>query len=141
MVLDAQCDLYQLNFPRFVCTTSFIAEQGQRLRQAQRRPFENGLFVLDDGGKAVGFVWVVMRMDLQGPFGSVDQVYLLPDYRGRGLGGLLMQAAHDFIQNQGVPVARLYVTVENQQAVTLYEREGYRVTRYEMERVLSVNRQ
>ncbi len=134
MVLDAQCDLYQLNFPRFVCTAAFVAEQGQRLRQAQRRPFENGLFVLDDGGRAIGFVWVVMRMDLQGPFGSVDQVYLLPSYRGRGLGKLLMERAHEFIRSQGVSVARLYVTAENGRAVALYEREGYQMTRYEMER-------
>ncbi len=137
MVLDSQCDLYQLNFPRFVCTAAFVAEQAQRLRQAQRRPFENGLFVLDDDGVTVGFVWVVMRMDLQGAFGSVDQVYLRKDYRGRGLGRLLMDAAHRFIRNQGVSVARLYVTEDNQGAVQLYRGEGYIVTRFEMERTLS----
>lgn len=136
MVLDAQCDLYQLNFPRFICTPAFVAEQAQRLRQAQRRPFENGLFVLDDNGVAVGFVWVVMRMDLQGAFGSVDQVYLLEGYRGRGFGRLLLEAAHRFIRNQGVAVARLYVTEENHAAVKLYHDEGYRVTRHEMERTI-----
>jgi ribosomal protein S18 acetylase RimI-like enzyme len=136
MVLDAQCDLYQLNFPRFVCTAAFVAEQAQRLRQAQRRPFENGLFVLEDEGRTVGFVWVVMRMDLQGAFGSVDQVYLLPEYRHQGLGRLLMDVAHHFIKNQGVNVARLYVTEDNQAAVKLYQAEKYQVTRFEMERTL-----
>ncbi len=136
MVLDAQCDLYQLNFPRFVCTAAFVAEQAQRLRQAQRRPFENGLFVLEDQGTTVGFVWVVMRMDLQGAFGSVDQVYLRADYRGQGLGRLLMDAAHQFIRNQGVDVARLYVTEDNHSAVELYRGQAYRVTRFEMERPL-----
>lgn len=136
MVLDAQCDLYQLNFPRFVCTAAFVAEQAQRLRQAHRRPFENGLFVLDDEGQTVGFVWVVMRMDLQGAFGSVDQIYLRESYRGRGLGRLLMDQAHQFIINQGVRVARLYVTEDNRSAVKLYQGEGYQVTRFEMERML-----
>lgn len=135
-VLDFQCDLYQLNFPRFVCTPAFVAEQAQRLRQAQRRPYENGLFVLEDHEAVVGFVWVVMRMDLQGAFGSIDQVYLLAEYRGRALGRLLMDVAHQFIHDQGVSVARLYVTEENLSAVGLYRRLGYQVTRFEMERML-----
>lgn len=135
-VLDAQCDLYQLNFPRFVCTPAFLADQAQRIRQAQRRPYENGLFVLEDDGRIAGFVWVVLRMDLQGTFGSVDQVYLWPEYRRRRLGGMLLDAAHEFIRAQGVRVARLYVTEHNQDAVHLYQRLGYEVTRLEMERFL-----
>lgn len=133
-VLDAQCDLYQINFPRFVCTQAFLADQAQRLRVAGRRPFENGLFVLDDDGVLAGFIWVTVRMDLQGPYGSIDQVYLWPHYRRRGLGEQLMAAAHEFIRRQGLEVSRLYVTVDNRDAVRLYERTGYRVTRFEMER-------
>lgn len=133
-VLDAQCDLYQLNFPRFVCTPAFLADQAQRLRVAGRRPLENGIFILEDEGTVAGFVWVAVRMDLQGAFGSVDQVYLKPAYRRQGLGRLLMEAAENFIQQQGLRTARLYVTRENQDAVNLYRRLGYDVTRYEMER-------
>ncbi|CAB1128120.1 N-acetyltransferase domain-containing protein [Candidatus Hydrogenisulfobacillus filiaventi] len=133
-VLDAQCDLYQINFPRFVCTSAFLGEQAQRIRTAVRRPYENGIFVLDDDGLFAGFIWVVIRMDLQGTFGSVDQVYLRPAYRRRGLGRLLLEAAHRFVAERGVRFARLYVTRDNQDAVHLYEREGYRIIRYEMER-------
>lgn len=135
-LLDAQCDLYQLNFPRFICTPVFLADQAQRLRVAGRRPLENGIFILDDNGAMAGFVWVAVRMDLQGAYGSVDQVYLKPQYRRQGLGGLLMQAAEDFVRRQGLKIARLYVTQENHDAVRLYERSGYSVTRYEMERPL-----
>lgn len=135
-ILDAQCDLYQINFPRFVCTPVFLAEQAQRLRVAARRPLENGIFVLDDAGTMAGFVWVAVRVDLQGTYGSVDQVYLKPQYRRQGYGALLMEAAYDFIKRQGLKVARLYVTRDNQDAVRLYERTGYQIIRYEMERRL-----
>jgi ribosomal protein S18 acetylase RimI-like enzyme len=135
-VLDAQCDLYSLNFPRFVCTPQFLAEQGARLRQAARRPYEHQLFVLDDGGQVAGFIWTVIRMDLQGVFGSVDQVYLRPGYRGRRLGERLMEAAHQHLSASGVNYARLFVTDSNQGAVALYRRVGYDVIRLEMERPL-----
>lgn len=135
-VLDAQCDLYQINFPRFVCTPAFLADQAQRLRVAGRRPLENGIFILDDEGTVAGFVWVAIRMDLQGAYGSVDQVYLKPPYRRQGYGQRLMQAAEEFIKRQGLQTARLYVTRENRDAVNLYQRLGYDVTRYEMERPL-----
>lgn len=136
-VLNAQCDLYKINFPRFVCTPAFLADQAQRLRAAAKRPFENGIFVLEDGLDFAGYVWVAIRMDLQGTYGSVDQVYLQESYRRRGLGKLLMSAAHDFVIKQGIKVSRLYVTAENQDAVRLYEREGYAVTRLEMEKPLA----
>ncbi|WP_053960524.1 GNAT family N-acetyltransferase [Sulfobacillus thermosulfidooxidans] len=136
-VLNAQCDLYKINFPKFVCTPAFLADQAQRLRAAARRPFENGIFVLEDGLDFAGFVWVALRMDLQGTYGSIDQVYLREPYRRRGFGKLLMQAAHDFIRKQGITTARLYVTADNTDAVHLYEREGYHTTRLEMERTLS----
>ena len=133
-ILDAQCDLYQINFPRFVCTPVFLADQAQRLRVAGRRPMENGIFVLDDNGVLAGFVWVAVRVDLQGAYGSVDQVYLKPPYRRQGYGSWLMKAADEFIRRQGLKTARLYVTRDNADAVRLYQRLGYEVTRYEMER-------
>lgn len=135
-VLNAQCDLYQINFPRFVCTPAFLSDQAQRIRTAARRPFENGIFILDNDAESVGFVWVVIRMDLQGPYSSIDQLYLKPSYRRQGLGRLLLDAAHRFALLQGIHTVRLYVTEDNRDAVNLYAREGYRVTRLEMERPL-----
>lgn len=135
-LLEAQCDLYKINFARFQCTAAFLAEQSQRLRIAGRRPYENGIFVLDDLGIMAGFIWVAMRIDLQGPYGSVDQVYLKPGYRNQGFGKQLMARAEQFIFEHTVSVSRLYVTVDNKVAVRLYENNGYRVIRYEMEKII-----
>jgi ribosomal protein S18 acetylase RimI-like enzyme len=135
-VLDCQCDLYEINFPRFTCSDQFLREQAGRLRQAARRPFEHAIFVLDDDGTVAGFLWVALRMDLTGVFGSIDQVYLKPAYRGQGYGRLLMDAAHRHLVEMGVHWGRLFVTADNTQAVRLYERLGYRTIRLEMERPL-----
>jgi ribosomal protein S18 acetylase RimI-like enzyme len=134
MVLDSQGDLYELNFPRFRATPEFRAEQAVRIRQATRRPYENRLFVADSGEGVVGFIWVALRMDLQGLFGSVDQVYVSAAYRGQGIGAKLMDAAHQFLEEASVPFARLYVTASNERATSLYQRLGYRTVRWEMER-------
>jgi mycothiol synthase len=133
-VLDSQCDLYEANFPRFRCSPEFLREQAARLRQAARRPFEQAIYVLEDRGDVVGFVWVALRVDLTGVFGSIDQIYLKPAYRGRGYGERLMEAAHRYLRENDVPWARLYVTQDNTAAVRLYERLGYRAIRWEMER-------
>jgi ribosomal protein S18 acetylase RimI-like enzyme len=135
-VLDCQCDLYEVNFPRFQCSQQFLQEQAGRLRQAARRPFEHAIFVMEDAGEVVGFVWVALRMDLTGVFGSVDQVYLKPAYRGRRLGERLMERAHDHLRDMGVEWVRLFVTRANGQAVRLYESMGYATVRLEMERRL-----
>lgn len=135
-ILDCQCDLYELNFPRFVCTNQFLHEQASRLKQAGRRPYEQAIIVLDDDGVLAGFVWMALRMDLQGVFGAVDQVYLKAAYRGRGYGAQLMEAAHRHLKGMGIDYVRLYVTHDNVSAVQLYERLGYRTIRLEMERPL-----
>ena len=135
-VLDCQCDLYEVNFPRFQCSQQFLHEQAGRLRQVARRPFEHAIFVLEDAGTLAGYVWVALRMDLTGVFGSIDQIYLKREYRGQHLGERLMERAHEHLRELGVDWVRLFVTRSNTPAVRLYEEIGYETIRLEMEKRL-----
>jgi mycothiol synthase len=58
--------------------------------------------------------------------GSIQNLGILPGWRGRGLGdALLLQALHGFRQ-AGLQRALLEVTAQNEPAVRLYRRLGFR---------------
>ena len=56
----------------------------------------------------------------------VDELYLEPAARGRGLGSTLLAAACDWARGQGAEVARLEVNRHNPRAKALYLRHGFR---------------
>ena len=58
--------------------------------------------------------------------GYVNLFYLIPAYRGRGLGGQLDQYAVDFLQRAGHRRARLSVSATNRQAIAFYLRYHWR---------------
>jgi len=58
--------------------------------------------------------------------GAIQNLGILPRYRGHGLGGLLLQQAmHGFAQS-GLRQVVLEVTAQNERAVRLYRRLGFR---------------
>ncbi|HLE73353.1 MAG TPA: GNAT family N-acetyltransferase [Anaerolineales bacterium] len=73
-----------------------------------------------DGDKVVGFVAadVRRRQDLA----WIATIAVHPDYRGRGIGGQLLELAE---QRCGMARMRLSVRISNQAAQRLYQRRGY----------------
>jgi ribosomal protein S18 acetylase RimI-like enzyme len=62
-------------------------------------------------------------------YGSVQNVGITPAHRGRGLGTALIKAALAGFQHAGLPRAYLEVTAQNDRAVQLYKRLGFRRTK------------
>lgn len=62
-------------------------------------------------------------------YGSIQNVGVTPAHRGRGLGTALVAAALIGFQQAGLPRARLEVTAQNNRAVRLYKRLGFRRTK------------
>lgn len=141
---DAVCafqpETYTLNFPDFDYTSAFAHAFRHDLRRAMLDPC-NGLFVLDDGReerKIVGFLWVVLCQNnwTHERYGYVNNLYVAPNRRGQGLAKELMRQAEDWFRSRGVRKLRLTVTSSNEAAVALYQRSGYRIQRWEMEKEL-----
>ncbi len=61
--------------------------------------------------------------------GSIQNVGITPPHRGRGLGSALILAALAGFQHAGLPRAYLEVTAQNERAVLLYKRLGFRRTK------------
>jgi ribosomal protein S18 acetylase RimI-like enzyme len=59
-------------------------------------------------------------------FGSIQNVGIAPDWRGRGLGEALLLQAFAGFRSLGLTRARLEVTAQNEPAVRLYRRLGFR---------------
>lgn len=58
--------------------------------------------------------------------GYVNLFYLIPECRGRGLGGHLDRFAVDFLLRAGHQCARLCVSPKNHQAVAFYQKNAWR---------------
>lgn len=80
------------------------------------------------GGERVGYVVLGWCFSIEqgGRHVLVDEIYLEPAARGRGLGRVLLAAACDWARGQGAEVARLEVNRHNPRAKALYIGHGFR---------------
>jgi ribosomal protein S18 acetylase RimI-like enzyme len=62
-------------------------------------------------------------------WGSVQNLGVIPEHRGRGLGAQLLAAALNGFRQHRLPRASLEVTAQNEGALRLYQRLGFRKTR------------
>lgn len=73
-----------------------------------------------------GYVATIQGVMDRGPIGAIQNVGVVPEYRGLGLGrALVLQALEGFYQ-AGLKKAYLEVTAENDSAVRLYRTVGFR---------------
>jgi GNAT superfamily N-acetyltransferase len=76
-------------------------------------------------GRMVGVLVLAFRPNvaLGAPFASIEDLYVQPQARRRGVGGALLQAAHDRCKSRGI--SYLEAQVEEVAARDFYEASGY----------------
>ena len=91
-----------------------------------------GFFLaLDDRQRIVGFSWTKIHGghkhgDHQHPeIGEIYVLGVLPELRRSGLGKALTIKSLEYLRDQGLPAAMLYVEAENKTAISLYESVGF----------------
>jgi len=57
--------------------------------------------------------------------GTIQNLYVRPAYRNRGLGSELLDAATDALADRGIDVVKLEVMVDNDAAERFYRRHGF----------------
>ena len=98
----------------------------QRLmREIRRKPgfLAGATWLIAGPGGYVGTVQGVMD---RGSIGAIQNLGVVPDYRGMGLGRALVRRALDGFYQAGLRRAYLEVTAENACAVRLYRAVGFR---------------
>ncbi len=73
-----------------------------------------------------GYVGAVQGVIDQGPIGAIQNVGVLPEFRGQGLGKALVRRALAGFFQAGLQRAYLEVTAQNDSAVQLYRDLGFR---------------
>lgn len=103
----------------------------ERLRNAVVAMLENaelGFFmVARQQGEAVGMACVSFCWTLEhgGKSAWLDELYVLPPYRGTGLGGALLQAVLSKTRESGCAAVDLEVDIEHRRVENLYRRAGF----------------
>jgi len=135
-VLRFQVEIYETNFAGFKVTESFLRDYRRQLRRAARQ-WNEGLFVLDEDGRPRAFVWVGLISTMVNPcVGYIKNIYVDADLRRKGWGRELLRLVEIWCRERGATSIELDATVENEQAVALYERAGYETRRLRMVRDL-----
>jgi ribosomal protein S18 acetylase RimI-like enzyme len=80
-----------------------------------------------DGEIPVGFVANGFRTHLGQKIAWNGGTGVIPDYRGKGIGKLLIEQSIRLYREQGVHLATLEAISENERAIRLYENMGYQI--------------
>lgn len=95
------------------------------------------LVARDDG--VVGFATYTIEdgtYSLDVVRGFVENIFVVPDYRDRGVGGELLTAVERRLADRGADVVALETLADNADARRFYRRHGYEPHRVELEKPL-----
>jgi putative acetyltransferase len=59
-------------------------------------------------------------------YGEIKRMYIRPQFRGLGLGKLMLGHLTDYARNRGIEMLRLETGIYQQEAIALYERSGFK---------------
>lgn len=80
-------------------------------------------FVARQDGTPVGCCGVLL---VAGQYAELKRMYVRPDFRGSGIGRLLLERVAEYSRNAGQTLLRLETGIYQKAAIVLYEREGFR---------------
>lgn len=114
------------------------AENRQQARESLLRHALTGcLLAARDDGDIVGFVSFYPEggsFEQDAQRGIVENIYVVPERRGEGIGSALLSAAEERLRAEGADVLALEAMAANEAAIRFYRRHGYSSHRVELER-------
>ena len=89
-------------------------------------------WLIEETGRTIGYAVLGLGFGIEygGPDAFVDDLYLVPDARGRGLGGAVLALLEDEARSLGLAALFLVVDPDNRPARRLYDGAGFAETRW-----------
>jgi diamine N-acetyltransferase len=103
----------------------------KRAKAGFRQLIEDGslgsVWMIEAGGRSVGYVVLTwgFSVERRGRIGLIDELYVVPDERSRGLGTAAVELAERCCRDRGVEAVQLEVSRTNTRAHELYRRLGF----------------
>ena len=110
---------------------SWHPEQGgwtlETLHAKEAEPWfdADGFLVTELDGALAGFCWTKIHHDTEPVLGEIFVIAVDPTVQARGLGRFLTIAGLDWLTEQGITHAMLYVESDNEPARALYDKLGF----------------
>jgi GNAT superfamily N-acetyltransferase len=103
------------------------AASATTLRELLDNPAFGQVFNLVADGTPVGYATVTLGFNLEfgGRSAFLDELYVTPQSRGRGIGAIALRLLQDACRQLGARSLALEVNLENARAEALYRREGF----------------
>jgi mycothiol synthase len=86
-----------------------------------------GFLLHERDGRLAAFCWTKVHEEETPPAGEIFVIGIDPDFQGLGIGGPLAYAGFDWLTARGLTQALLYCEADNDAAMRIYERMGFRV--------------
>lgn len=94
------------------------------------------LLVAKNRDQTVGFAYSTIfhefPLEIQEPFATINDLYVLPGFREKGIGRRLMNECVERIRAKGFNIIRLNVLREDKAALKLYKKLGFNILMYGM---------
>jgi ribosomal protein S18 acetylase RimI-like enzyme len=131
---------YAFDSRRFLAATSGTKDAYASFLGTQLGAPDAAIFVAEERSELIGYAYAAVEsfdyMVLRGPAGVLHDIIVDPAYRGRGIGGLLLEAVLAYLQSRGLSQIVLSAAERNEAAQRLFARVGFRRTMVEMTREL-----
>jgi ribosomal protein S18 acetylase RimI-like enzyme len=131
---------HHLDPQRFLAATNRTAADYASFLNTKLEDPEAAILVAEAHANVIGYAYAAVQgydyMSLRGPAGVLHDLIVDPEHRGRGVGGLLLDAAQAYLKARGAPRVVLSTAEGNQAAQRLFARMGFRRTMVEMTREL-----
>jgi ribosomal protein S18 acetylase RimI-like enzyme len=98
------------------------------LRKLLRNPSLGRIWIMCDGANAIGYVVLTFNYDLEfgGLEGIVTDLFILSEYRTRGLGRHALAVGYAYCRSAGIHSVELQVEEDNKAAQKFYLKLGFR---------------
>jgi ribosomal-protein-alanine N-acetyltransferase len=87
------------------------------------------MFVWENGKDVVGWSWLKVHENeffREGVFGEVNEIYIVPRWRRKGLGRSMMEHALGWMRDKGIRTVRVETATSNEAALKFYKEYGFK---------------